>query len=60
MLGKIDNLLIVILIILILFGAKKIPEVARSIGQSAKEVKKGFKEGLEDEEPETKKTAKKK
>ncbi|HSX14992.1 MAG TPA: twin-arginine translocase TatA/TatE family subunit [Candidatus Saccharimonadales bacterium] len=39
--GKFEELLIVLLIILLLFGAKKIPELARSIGQSINEVKKG-------------------
>lgn len=46
--GKTEDLIIVLLIILLLFGAKKIPELARSIGQSAREVKKGF-QGDEDE-----------
>ena len=41
-LGKPEEILLVILIILLLFGAKKIPELARSIGQSAREVRKGF------------------
>jgi sec-independent protein translocase protein TatA len=41
-LGKIEGLLIVLAIILLLFGAKRIPELARSLGQSVKEVKKGF------------------
>ena len=40
--GKLEEILIVVLIILLLFGAKKIPELARSIGQSAREVRKGF------------------
>lgn len=40
--GKIEELLIVLLIILLLFGAKRIPELARSIGQSINEVKKGI------------------
>jgi len=39
---KIEELLIVLLIILVLFGAKRIPELARSIGQSINEVKKGI------------------
>ena len=42
MFGKTEDLIIVLLIILLLFGAKKIPELARSIGQSAREVRKGF------------------
>lgn len=48
MFGKTEDLIIVLLIILLLFGAKKIPELARSIGQSAREVKKGF-QGDEEE-----------
>ena len=39
---KIEELIIVLLIILLLFGAKRIPELARSIGQSINEVKKGI------------------
>ena len=42
MFGKTEDLVIVLLIILLLFGAKKIPDLARSIGQSAREVRKGF------------------
>lgn len=42
MFGKTEELVIVLLIILLLFGAKKLPELARSIGESAKEVRKGF------------------
>lgn len=49
MFGKTEDLVIVLLIILLLFGAKKIPDLARSIGQSAREVRKGF--NGEDEEP---------
>lgn len=51
--GQIDIILIVVLaIILILVGGKKLPELARGIGQAGKEIKKGFQD--EDE-----KTAKK-
>jgi sec-independent protein translocase protein TatA len=42
MLGTTEIVLIV-LAILLLFGAKKIPELARSIGTAAKELKKGLK-----------------
>tara|TARA_B100000315_G_scaffold219753_1_gene221884 strand:+ start:351 stop:539 length:189 start_codon:yes stop_codon:yes gene_type:complete len=38
------ELLIVLFIVLLLFGAGKLPEVARSIGKSFKELKKGVKE----------------
>lgn len=42
MFGKTEDLVIILLIILLLFGAKKIPDLARSIGQSAREIRKGF------------------
>jgi sec-independent protein translocase protein TatA len=47
-----QELLIIFLIVLLLFGAKKLPELARSLGKSTAEFKKGMKE-LEklDEEP---------
>jgi sec-independent protein translocase protein TatA len=40
--GKVEELLIVLVIILVLFGAKKLPELARSVGESVREVRKGF------------------
>ncbi|MDN5275543.1 MAG: Twin-arginine translocase TatA/TatE family subunit [Candidatus Saccharibacteria bacterium] len=43
-LGRVEIILLIVLVIIILFvGAKKLPELARSIGESAKELKKGFK-----------------
>lgn len=39
---KIEELLVILLIIMLLFGAKKIPELAKSMGQAAREVRKGF------------------
>ncbi|ANY09132.1 Sec-independent protein translocase subunit TatA [Pseudonocardia sp. HH130630-07] len=41
--------LIIIAVVLLLFGAKKLPEMARSIGQSAR-VFKGEMKGLKDDE----------
>ncbi len=38
----VQELSIVLIIILVLFGGSKIPELARNIGQSIKEVRKGF------------------
>ncbi len=58
MLGKTEDLIIVLLIILLLFGAKKIPEIARSIGQSAREVRKGF-SGDDEQKPSGDTSAKK-
>lgn len=49
-LGKIEIILLIVLVIVILFvGAKKLPELARGIGQSAKELKKGFTDDPEDD-----------
>ncbi len=41
--------LIVLLIVLIIFGARKLPELARSLGASAKEFRKGIEAGSKDE-----------
>jgi sec-independent protein translocase protein TatA len=35
-------------VVLVLFGAKKIPELARSLGRSSTEFKKGVREGAVD------------
>jgi sec-independent protein translocase protein TatA len=43
--------LIILLIILVLFGAKKIPDLAKGIGQGIKEFKKGIKDGTDDDKP---------
>jgi sec-independent protein translocase protein TatA len=57
------EIILILLVILILFGAKKIPELARGIGKGMSEFKKGLKD-VEDEikntENETKKTESKK
>lgn len=37
--------------VMLLFGAKKIPQLARSMGSSVNEFKKGLKEGVEDPTP---------
>jgi len=39
-----QELLLILVIILVLFGAKRIPEMARGLGKSITEFKKGVKE----------------
>ncbi len=43
------ELIVILAIVLLLFGAKKLPELSRSLGASIKEVRKGVNEGLNDE-----------
>lgn len=55
------ELLIILVVLLLLFGARRLPEIARSLGKSTKEFKAGVKEGAsgeadaEEESAETKK-----
>jgi sec-independent protein translocase protein TatA len=44
-----QELLIILVIVLILFGANRLPELARSLGSSVKEFKKGVNEAGKDE-----------
>jgi sec-independent protein translocase protein TatA len=46
--------LLILLAVLLLFGASRIPQLARSLGKSASEFKKGLKEGQEEEAAEEK------
>ena len=39
-----QEILVIVLIILLLFGARKIPEMMRSIGKGVRELKKGMKD----------------
>jgi sec-independent protein translocase protein TatA len=39
------ELLLILLIVLLLFGAKKLPELSRSIGSSMRELRKGMGDG---------------
>jgi sec-independent protein translocase protein TatA len=45
------ELLIVLLIIVVFFGATKRPKLARSFGEAQREFKKGQDEGESDEDP---------
>jgi sec-independent protein translocase protein TatA len=48
------ELIIVLVIVLLLFGGKKLPELARSLGQARRELQKGEQEGATDPETEEK------
>lgn len=43
--------IIILVVVVLLFGAKKLPEFARSLGRSSSEFKKGIREGSEDPKP---------
>ena len=45
-----SELIVILIVLILLFGAKKLPDLARSIGSSAKEFRKGIEEGIEDED----------
>lgn len=44
-----QELLIILVIVLVLFGANRLPELARSLGSSVKEFKKGVQEAKAEE-----------
>jgi len=54
-LGKTEIIILIVLVVIVLFvGGKKLPELARGVGQAGKELKKGFRDDDDD-----KKTSKK-
>ena len=58
--GKIEIIAIIVLAILLLFvGGKKLPEFARGLGKTRSEFKKGMNGDYDDEEKPAKKTTKK-
>ena len=48
------EILLILLVALLLFGAKRLPDLARSLGKSLSEFKKGREEGIAPEKTETK------
>ena len=49
------EMLVILAIVMLLFGAKKLPEMARSIGKASREFKKGMKDGEDESAEEPKK-----
>ena len=43
------ELIIILIVVLLLFGASRLPQLARSLGASARELRKGLEEGEEEE-----------
>jgi sec-independent protein translocase protein TatA len=54
----IGEIIVILFVVVLLFGAKRIPEIARALGRSLGEFKKGQKEGAEGESAEDKKSGK--
>jgi sec-independent protein translocase protein TatA len=44
------ELLVILVVVLLFFGASRLPGLARSLGQSAKEFRRGLDEGAESED----------
>lgn len=53
------ELIVILLILLLLFGASRLPKLAKSIGESAGELQKGFQGGADEKSTKSKKTDKK-
>jgi sec-independent protein translocase protein TatA len=49
------EIILILAVLLLLFGAKRIPEIARSLGKSLGEFKKGQQEGASSDSSETEK-----
>jgi sec-independent protein translocase protein TatA len=45
-----SEILVILLLVLVLFGAKRLPDLARSLGKSLQEFKKGMKDTMGDDE----------
>ncbi len=48
------EVVVILAVVLLLFGGRKLPDLARSLGASAKEFQKGIEEGVEGEDAEAK------
>jgi sec-independent protein translocase protein TatA len=53
-----QELMVILVIALVLFGGSKLPELARGLGKSMHEFKKGIEEGSSDDDEKTSATKK--
>ena len=44
------EIVLILVVVVLIFGATKLPDLARSIGASAKEFRKGLDEGIDDDD----------
>lgn len=44
------EVILILVVVLLIFGAAKLPQLARSLGASAKEFRKGVEEGVDEDE----------
>ena len=44
------EIILIVVVVLLLFGSTKLPELARSIGKSARELRKGLREDTDDDD----------
>ena len=47
------EIIIVLVVVMLLFGARRLPDLAKSLGQSAKEFRKGIEAGSADDSEES-------
>lgn len=52
----VPELIVILVILLLLFGAKKLPELAKSLGSSAKELRNAMKDDDQKKQPEDSKS----
>ena len=52
-----SELIIILVVLLVLFGGAKLPQLARSLGQAQKEFKDGLKDGESESDDSSKKEA---
>lgn len=53
------ELILILAVVLLLFGGKKIPELSKSLGEAIKELRKGFTDDLSDDSKDKSKKTKK-